>query len=165
MRYLILFLLALFLLPSTAAAQQLKIYGLFEHMVLPQVRENPIKAKLDTGAETSSLGAKDIEIYEKDGREWVRFTPQLKGAERVELPVARYSRVKLRAIKGSTKKSVKRPVVVMQICFDGEMRSTEVNLVDRSRFRFPLLIGSSTLVEFNAAINPSVQYTSTPNCE
>ncbi len=165
MKYLIISFLALLLMPSMAMAEPLKIYGLFEEMVLPQIREKPIKAKLDTGAQTTSLGAKDISVFEKHDRKWVRFTPQIKGVGPVELPLARYMRVKLRPVKGLKKKNIRRPVVVMQICFDGELRSTEVNLVDRSRFRYPLLIGSSTLIEFSAAVDPGAQYTSTPDCE
>ena len=134
-------------------------------MVLPQINEKPIRAKFDTGAATSSLGAKDIKVFKKDDSKWVRFTPQIKDAEPIVLPLARYSRVKLRTIKDSDMKNVRRPVVVMQICFDGEMYSTEINLTNRSRFTYPLLIGSSTLVELNAAVNPGVQFTSTPDCE
>ena len=32
-----------------------------------------VKSKLDTGALTSSLHARNIERFEKDGEEWVRF--------------------------------------------------------------------------------------------
>ena len=33
-----------------------------------------IKAKLDTGAQTSSLNAHDAVVFERDGIDWVRFT-------------------------------------------------------------------------------------------
>jgi len=33
-----------------------------------------VKAKLDTGARTSSIHARDIKSFKKDGVRWVRFT-------------------------------------------------------------------------------------------
>ncbi|NVL46702.1 ATP-dependent zinc protease, partial [Pseudomonas syringae pv. actinidiae] len=43
--------------------------------------------------------------------------------------------------------------------------TVEVNLVDRSHFNFPLLIGAKALREFGAAINPARRYTADePDC-
>jgi hypothetical protein len=33
-----------------------------------------LKTKLDSGALTSSLHATDVDVFEKDGDDWVRFT-------------------------------------------------------------------------------------------
>ena len=58
-----------------------------------------------------------------------------------------------------------RPVIEMDICVGDELKNIEVNLTDRSAFEFPLLIGSSALKEFNAAVSPGVRYSAgQPSC-
>ena len=37
-------------------------------------QEFDVKAKLDTGARTSSINARDIKSFKKDGQRWVKFT-------------------------------------------------------------------------------------------
>lgn len=165
MKYTIICLLLLALSFPAQAAQSKKIYGLYERVMLPVVSQSPIEAKLDTGAQTSSLGADNIELFEKDGKTWVRFTPQLQGAKRMELPLARNSRIKRRADGSGATQSIERPVVVMEICFDGQRHSIEVNLADRSRFSFPLLLGSRAMVTFGAVIDPALEYTFSAGCK
>jgi hypothetical protein len=56
-------------------------------------------------------------------------------------------------------------VIEMDICVGDELKNIEVNLTDRSAFEFPLLIGSSALKEFNAAVSPGVRYSAgQPSC-
>ncbi|MDR1125953.1 MAG: ATP-dependent zinc protease [Deltaproteobacteria bacterium] len=141
------------------------VYGVNERVFLPEVSTASIKAKLDTGALTSSLGADDIELFQKDGRDWVRFTPQIKDARRLERPLARHSEIKRRVAETDEEyESDKRPVVLLEICFAGKKYSMEVNLADRSRFNYPLLLGRASLVEFGALVDPAREYTITPSC-
>lgn len=59
----------------------------------------------------------------------------------------------------------KRPVVDMELCQGDTKRSIEVNLIDRSSFNYPLLIGAKGLREFSAAVNPARRYTAgEPGC-
>ena len=44
-----------------------------------------------------------------------------------------------------TGNSQMRPVILLRICLGGVRKEAEVNLVDRSRFKYPLLIGRSFL--------------------
>lgn len=164
MKYLIFFLCLAFLPGAALAAEGKKAYGLYERIILPQLGGVSVEAKLDTGAETSSLGADDIETFERDGEDWVRFTPQIPGAGPVELPVARHSRIKRRADGSGNTESIRRPVVLLEVCFDGAEHKIEVNLADRSRFKYPLLIGSGSLVRFRALVDPSLTYQAKVSC-
>lgn len=153
-----------------AHADNKQVYGLYEKVQFPDFSQITLKAKLDTGAKTSSLGATDIKIFERDGEQWVSFKPQVKGKDLpvIERLLVRNSNIKRRIADLNEDESVlhtARPVVLMNLCFDGKLRSIEVNLTDRSHFIYPLLLGSSALVELNAIVDPSLTYQSIPNCQ
>ncbi|MBQ1557853.1 MAG: ATP-dependent zinc protease, partial [Pseudomonas sp.] len=46
--------------------------GLREWINLPELGIIGLRAKIDTGASTSSLHASDIQPFQKDGEDWVR---------------------------------------------------------------------------------------------
>ena len=168
MKY-VLFCLAVLLLPATARSEDSAktIYGVYERVILPEIQNKSVKAKLDTGAITTSLGASGIEIFEKDGQDFVKFTPQIENAKEMELPLVRHSNIKLRndeAISEEPGKS-RRPVVIMNICFNGDIYATEVNLTDRSNFLYPVLLGRASLTDFHAIVDPSQKYLSSPSCQ
>lgn len=99
-------------------------------------------AKLDTGANTSSLHAERLERFTRDGRKWVRFTV-VKSPDKkyvVERPVVRTANIKQHG-----KGSAQREVVTMMLCKNGREYDTEFTLVDRSNFSYPVLLGRSFL--------------------
>jgi hypothetical protein len=71
-------LLALLALPALAAEPTL--YGRYENIGLPELQQT-LKAKMDTGAYTASLSARDIQLFSRDGEAWVRFRLAAKGAD------------------------------------------------------------------------------------
>ena len=157
MRFLIAVLLLL--VPIAAFAQGKVIYGMYERIVIPEIGKYEIKAKMDTGALTTSIGASDIKIFKKDGVDWVSFKPQLpdiEGVKTLERPLARLSRIK--GSDTTAGESNVRPVVMLDICLDGRIKSVEVNLANRSNFNYSVLIGRKALVGFDAIIDPSVKY-------
>ncbi|MFE8071424.1 RimK/LysX family protein [Marinobacteraceae bacterium S3BR75-40.1] len=101
-----------------------------------------IKAKMDTGANTSSIYADSVERFEKDDEEWVRFEVVLEDVDdeehRVEMerPVARNVR-----IKNHDGNHDRRAVVELDFCFDGRRREAEFTLADRSEYIYPVLLG------------------------
>jgi hypothetical protein len=105
-----------------------------------------LTAKLDTGANTSSLHAEKIEEFNRDGKEWVRFvvTDRDKVHEpiQVERPLVRTAMIKERR-----KSSSERLVVEMTLCKSGKEYQTEFTLEDRSNFNYPVLLGRSFLKE------------------
>ncbi|AKT33210.1 ATP-dependent zinc protease [Pseudomonas syringae pv. actinidiae] len=164
----ILALLSLLALPVMAAEPTM--YGRYENIKVMEIGQT-FKAKMDTGALTASLSAKDIELFQRDGDDWVRFRLATKGSDDkvYEHKVSRISKIKGRA-EGDDEDDeginpAKRPVVDLELCLGNKKRTVEVNLVDRSHFNFPLLIGAKALREFGAAINPARRYTADePDC-
>ncbi|MCY1415200.1 ATP-dependent zinc protease [Pseudomonas sp. JV241A] len=164
----VLALLSLLALPVMAAEPTL--YGRYEYIKLPEVGGQTFKAKMDTGALTASLSAKDIERFTRDGEDWVRFRVATKDADGkvYEHKLARISKIKNRADEdedGEGAEISKRPVVDLELCLGDVKRTVEVNLTDRSSFNYPLLIGAKALREFKAAVNPARRFTADkPSC-
>lgn len=160
-------LLSLVALPAFAADPTL--YGRYENITVSDIGQT-FKAKMDTGAYTASLSAKDIERFTRDGEQWVRFRLATEDADGkvYEHKVARISKIKNRAeedSEGDSPETSSRPVVDLELCLGEVKRRVEVNLVDRSSFNYPLLIGAKALREFKAAINPAEKYTAgKPDC-
>ena len=139
-------------LPALAAASHLPqvpaVFGWVEWTYI-EPHHIHVKAKLDSGAKTSSLSAVDIERFERDGDIWMRFrvpisasdggtdAPQLIEMER------RLEREVL--IKRHGGRPSRRPVVEIGVCLGERMFTTPVTLTDRSRFNYPLLLGRSAL--------------------
>lgn len=139
------------------------VYGWVEFVQLHlDGRHFEIKAKLDSGARSSSLDATAIEPFERDGKRWVRFEvelPGMKKAAQVERPVVRYVRIKRH--RGPYDR---RPVIRLPLCLGDELRTVEVNLTDRGRFIYPLLLGRKALAGL-AVIDPSRTYLRAPRCD
>lgn len=120
-----------------------------------------IKAKLDTGAKHSSLNAKHIEEFERDGAKWVRFDlTSWKGrVESIETRVIRTAK-----IKQHDRKSVMRPVIHLGICLGTIYKEVEVNLEDRSKFNYQMPIGRSYLKD-SFLVDASTIFTLEPACQ
>jgi len=170
----LLLLLSALTLPVVAAEPTL--FGRYEQIKIEDLGKT-LKAKMDTGAMTASLSARDIERFERDGEDWVRFRLAVEGADDTlyEHRLARIAEIKTRkeeAVDPDDDTDVERgpdvaerPVVEMQLCIGGQLRETEVNLTDRSHFRYPLLIGATAIRDLEAAIDPAQKYTAgRPTC-
>ncbi len=136
-----------------------------------------LKARLDTGAKTSSLHAVNIESYEKGDEKWVSFQLPLADhkdqdngggeAEEAEeiilefnLPVERTVKVKR---KGAS--SQNRYVVNMEFCIAGTSHTTEFSLADRGRFAYPALLGRRFMSDDNILTDSSDSFLAEKECE
>jgi len=158
----IIFILLLCVLSSEAMAEiaDLKILGWVENAYLPDPGLE-VKAKLDSGAETSSLDALVIKKFRKGGERWVRFsiTDRDSGNE-FTLVKKRVRTIGVVQHDGSRQT---RPVVLLDICVGGQQMTTEVSLIDRSEFNYPLLLGRSALAAF-ALIDPGGVFLAEADC-
>lgn len=158
-------------LPVLGLAADRTVYGLTERVQLPELGVQ-LAAKLDTGAETASLSARDIQRFKRDGQSWVRFvvagSPE--GNPPIERPLLRTSQIKRRAgdcacDTDSSQTRTSRPVVELRLCLGRTLRMVPVNLTDRSAFQYPLLLGAQALKDFAAIVDPSLADTAgAPAC-
>ena len=155
----------IFLLPGVSAGSgadqnNLEILGWVENAQLlnPVI---PLKAKLDTGAETSSLDAEVVKSFRKGGKRWVRF--RISDRETGEEFVIVRQRVRTIGVVQHDGTTQTRPVVKMQVCIAGRVLQTEFSLIDRSEFIYPLLLGRSALGSF-ALVDPGSTFLSEPEC-
>jgi len=119
--------------------------GWREWVQLPDVGIPWIKAKLDTGAQTSSIHAFDVRLFERDGAEWVRFRVRpwqesIDDEVEVECPV--HDRRKVRSSSGHVQE---RLVVLMRLVLVGRDVTAEVTLSNRDQMGFRMLIGREAL--------------------
>ena len=115
-------LLSVLALPVMAAEPTL--YGRYEYIKLPEIGET-LKAKMDTGALTASLSAKNIQTFTRDGDEWVRFQLATEGASSkvYEHKVARISKIKSRADEDDEKEVPESA--------NARQRDQGINLIER----------------------------------
>lgn len=155
-------LLCCALFSGLSLAAEKTVYGLNEYVSLADL-DLQVAAKLDTGAKTASLSARDIKRFKRDGETWVRFYLAIDDAHShpIERPLARISKIKRRSgdfdpEEGKTYTA--RPVIELDVCMGKTLHSIEVNLTDRSAFQYPLLIGSEALKRLDAVVDPSLKY-------
>ncbi|WP_126455069.1 ATP-dependent zinc protease [Sulfuriflexus mobilis] len=155
--YFLLALITLLCLNQTIAAKE--VLGWVENArIYPGGIE--LKAKLDTGAKTTSLGCECFNFIERNGKKWIRFT--IKDGIGTALTLERKIE-RMGTIKRHFGESQKRPVIKLGICLSGTYRQTEVNLVDRKGMNYQLLIGRSFL-EQHFIIDPAKTFTKKPLC-
>lgn len=102
-----------------------------------------MKAKLDTGADTSSLYARDIEVYRKSGKDsWVKFRVIGKNGRSIRYDQNVLSFVAIKLKTGGTQR---RPVIYLPLCIGGISGLAEFTLADRENFDYQVLIGREFL--------------------
>lgn len=158
-RVAILLLLSLFQI-SSAFALNKQVIGWLENVKIDN-SDFQLKAKIDSGATTSSLNAKIIKKFTKNGKKWVRFRIKNKLGQEIILEKRIIRNVK---IKRKLALSIKRPVIKLGVCLGNVYRAQEVNLSDRNNFEFHMLIGRNFLKGY-FLIDSELEYTTAPTCE
>ncbi|QTP59049.1 ATP-dependent zinc protease [Billgrantia antri] len=134
-------------LSETLSAKEM--VGRSEWIGLPDVGTY-LRARIDSGANTSSLSATEITRFERDGEDWVRFKLGLNEDDVVvedvrddwiERPVER--RVRIMQAAGSES----RPVVSLLMTLGPIRETVEFTLNDRTHLNYPVLLGRRFLMD------------------
>ncbi len=121
-------------------------------------------AKLDTGADTTSINAEIISFDKAaDGTlKKVKFKLADKQGNQKTLEK---EVVRVATIKGMQGRQIIRPVVNMQICIEDRLIEGEVNLADRRQFDYQLLIGRNMIGMGNLLVDSSQKFLTQPDCQ
>lgn len=139
---------------KTAGEMHLPIIGAVEWVEVEPAGLK-LEARIDTGAETTSIHAEKIQLVEKDGKRYVRFTVFDDAGEAIEQELRLRRRVLIKQKMGEPER---RYVVRMWVSLAGMRSRIDVNLSDRDDFEYPLLVGRNFLVD-TVIVDVSRRYT------
>lgn len=125
--------------------QQFLVVGWREWVGIPGLGVERIKAKIDTGARTSTLHAFDIELFKKQGQDFVRFKVhplQRQGRKTVLCEAELYDQ---RYVRSSSGHSSLRPVILTQLKVGSHLWEIELTLTNRDKMGFRMLIGRQAI--------------------
>jgi hypothetical protein len=119
----------------------LPVIGWREWVGLPDFGIKKIKAKVDTGARSSSLHALDLHIIDRDGIKWVRFKVHPIQRNSKKSVVIEAKILEFRSVKSSNGVSAMRPVIVTNVELLGLIWPVELTLASRDNMGFRMLLG------------------------
>lgn len=96
-----------------------------------------LDARIDTGANKTSLDAEELQIVKEDGQDWALFN--ISGAP-VRSKVVNYVKIKQHGAA-----SQRRPVIMLKVTLGNTSQVVKATLTDRSNFKYKLLIGVNFL--------------------
>jgi hypothetical protein len=121
-----------------------EVAGWREYVALPQLGIGPLIAKLDTGARSAALHAENIQIYEKDGQNRIRFdVPVGSGTSRVKTCDLRLHAERFVKNTGGAKEL--RRVVETDVSLGGQVWQAQITLTNRTDMGVPMLLGRATI--------------------
>ena len=132
------------------------VLGWREWLALPQLGIARIKAKIDSGARSSSLRVEYLEDYQRDGEYWLRFAirPLRRSAEPIACEAPACDR---REVRDSGGHATLRWFIRTDFVLGGRRYDAEINLTPQSDMLFPLLLGRTALAG-RFVIDPAVSY-------
>ncbi len=119
----------------------LPIVGWRELVSLPGIGLSGIPAKIDTGARTSSLHARVLDQFERNGNPFVRFAVDWDDISHEGEAV----QVDMRGITSSNGETQRRYVIKTPLVIGNVSFRAELSLANRTDMKFPMLIGRTAL--------------------
>ena len=102
-----------------------------------------MQAKISTSVANSVIDARNIQMFERNGEEWVRFT--IYNPDTQEPHILERKRLRFQTVQSSNPTPDRRPVVEIRFTIGKLAQRGEFILSDRSNSEFPILIGRNLL--------------------
>ncbi|WP_394248390.1 ATP-dependent zinc protease [Vibrio profundi] len=146
--------------PVSSPQEHITILGAVERVTLDSIGQD-FDARVDTGATTSSLNAVDIEEFERNGKNWVKFhladsSQDISEQKWIQAPVVRY--VKIR--QSTNDETERRAVIELWVKVGKIHEKAQFTLADRSQMSHPVLLGREFIKDI-ALVDVSKKYVQT----
>jgi len=135
----------------------LQIVGSEEWCVFEEFGIPAIKARVDSGAKTSSIQANNIKIINIGTEEWVRFEINPIQDNRSIVAVCQAKLHDRRTVKSSTGISEQRIVIKAPVTLGDQTFEIEMTLANRDAMEFKMLLGREALID-RYIVNPSQSF-------
>ncbi len=119
--------------------------GWREWVQLPDLQVDWVKAKIDSGAKTSSLHAFDLEYIDHSGRTFARFTIHPRQRSHAHSCVCETEVLDFRLVRSSNGEQEQRPVIATSIVLLGQTWPIELTLTNRDQMGFRMLLGRQAI--------------------
>ena len=131
--------------------------GWRERLALPELGISMLKAKLDTGARSSSLHVDALESFRRDDVTWLRFTMHTSRRQPADV-CCEVPALDRRTVTDTGGRRTERWFIRTQVQLAGQCFSIDINLTDRRHMLFPLLLGRSALTG-RFVVDTAISYT------
>jgi hypothetical protein len=121
------------------------IIGCDEWCAFPSLNIPAIKARVDSGAKTSSMHAINIERFSRNEESWVRFEVHPLQKNRKVTVHCEVPLIDQRVIKSSSGDKEKRPVIRVPLSLGGTLWEVEVTLTNRDSMGYRMLLGREAM--------------------
>jgi hypothetical protein len=134
----------------------LPVLGWREWLALPELGLPSVKAKIDTGARSSSLHVARLKAFERDGHTWLRFAvaPRRHGGRLITCEAPAADR---REVTDSGGRTTTRWFVHTEFVLGNRHFKAEINLTNRGDMLFPMLLGRTAL-RGRFRVDPQLSY-------
>lgn len=140
--------------------ENLRVIGSEEWCVFKEFGIPAIKARVDSGAKTSSIQANNIKIIHRGTEEWVRFEVNPIQDNRSIFITCETRLYDKRLVKSSSGISEQRYVIKTLVTIGNQTFEIELTLANRDAMEFRMLLGREALMN-RYIVNPSETYLET----
>jgi hypothetical protein len=128
-----------------SANRLLPTIGWREWVQLPDLQVRWIKAKIDSGARTSSLHAFDLEYIVRANRTFARFSIHPHQRSDADSCLCETEVIDFRLIRSSNGGQEERPVIATSVVLLGKSWPIELTLTNRDQMGFRMLLGRQAI--------------------
>lgn len=134
------------------------VIGWREMIALPALGIDRIKAKIDTGARSSTLHAWDVQVFKRSNVEMVRFNVHPVQRETRTEVSAEGELIEQRWVKSSGGHETLRAVIRTEVLLAGARWPIELTLTNRDAMGFRMLLGRQAIRAGRLLVDPSKSY-------
>ena len=132
--------------------------GWCEWVRLPELGIERLECKVDTGAKNSALHAFEVEPFQKDGQDWVRFSIHIDNDDLSKVKVCEAKVQDIRTVTDSSGNSAERFFIETALEIGDFRLQIPVSLTSRDTMAFKMLLGRTALRKAGLIVDSAESY-------